>query len=63
MQHMTFRCRWAQLPTMECFTGFGGRRRYVPVESVAAVVGTLYRVRDKRHTVLFERETFSVESM
>jgi len=40
---------------MECFTGFGGRWRYVPIESVDGVVGTLYRVRDKRHTVLFNR--------
>ena len=47
---------------MECFTVFGGRRRNVPVESVDAVVGTLYRVRDKRHIVLFNREKFSVES-
>jgi len=46
---------------MECFTGFGEGRRYVPAESVDAVVGTLYRVRDKRHIVLFKREKFSLE--
>jgi len=47
---------------MDFFTGFGRRRRYVPVESVDAVVGTLYRVRDKRHIVLFNWENFSIES-
>jgi len=47
---------------MDCFTGFGRRRHYVPVEFVDAVVGTLYRVRDRRHIVLFNREKFSVES-
>ena len=43
----------------DCFTCLGGRLRYVDVEVINAVVGTL-DVR-KRHAVLFCRDQFSHE--
>lgn len=42
---------------MDCFSGFGGARRYVDVAAIASVVGTLWR--SGRHMVLFNRERFS----
>lgn len=42
---------------MDCFTSFGGRRRFVSATDIDAAVGTLF-VRS-RHVVLFTREPFS----
>lgn len=42
---------------LPCFSSFGGRRRYVPVGAIDAVVGTLFS--RGMHHVLFPREPFS----
>jgi len=43
---------------MDCFTALGGRRKFVPLMAVDAVVGTLQR--DGRERILFCRSPFSI---
>jgi len=45
----------------ECFSSLGGNMRYVNVEAIDAVVGTLF-VGD-RHIVLYTREAFSTKKV